>query len=449
MMNKPDMRAKAVLLTGYCIAVLLPTVIAFAVASPLADGILYGFGKILVLIAFPVLALQPLLAARLRYPDRVFGLDQVMRFHRFMAIAAALMVLFHPLLLAAGLSWWELLTTLELPWYVLSGRTVLLAVLAIAATSLLVQTLRFSFERWRTIHNVLAIFIVTVGFIHSILSGSSLSSRLMQLIWGVYLLIALFFHFRHKVILPRQLKKSAFTVSSIAEEAPGVRTLTLKPQRSKDALVYLPGQFQFLSLGAGKDGRFEEHPFTISSAPDSSEKHCATIKALGDFTRRIEQLSPGSQALVQGPFGRFSYHFHSGEEKLFFIAGGIGITPIMSMIRALDRESFSGQVTLLYGNRSEGDIAFRKELAGIARSGRIKLKLVHLLQKKPEGQAEEGETVREGFITRQILEEYSGSETAATGFYICGPPIMMKSVSGHLRSMGITKKYIHMESFAL
>ena len=109
----------------------------------------------------------------------------------------------------------------------------------------------------------------------------------------------------------------------------------------------------------------EEHHFTIASSPTEPAFHTSTIKASGDFTATIGQTSPGDLAIIQAPFGRFSYVLKPQALDLVFIAGGIGITPLMSNLRHMRDTQADRRVLLLYSNKTENDIVFREELAQI------------------------------------------------------------------------------------
>jgi ferredoxin-NADP reductase len=127
-----------------------------------------------------------------------------------------------------------------------------------------------------------------------------------------------------------------------------------------------------------------------------------------------------------------------------FIVGGIGITPIISMLRAMRDREDDRQVLLLYGNRTQADIAFRDELAEIEAGGHPRLTVVHVLS-----QAGEDWTGHTGYVDREILQRYVGDEVAGKTFYLCGPGPMRAMTLANLKAMGVPNGGIRTEIFAL
>ena len=109
---------------------------------------------------------------------------------------------------------------------------------------------------------------------------------------------------------------------------------------------------------------------------------CFTIKASGDFTARIGEFHPGNWATVDGPYGLFSHLVRAPwSEPLIMIAGGVGITPILSMLRHMAATGDDRPVTLIWGNRREDDIVYRKELEALA-DGPMNLRIHHVLSEQ-------------------------------------------------------------------
>jgi predicted ferric reductase len=188
----------------------------------------------------------------------------------------------------------------------------------------------------------------------------------------------------------------------------------------------------------------EEHPFSISSSPAADGALASTIRESGDFTRTIRKTAIGAHVAIRGPFGRFSDTLHRDEDDLVFIAVGVGITPLVSMLRFMRDTGWWKSVLLIYSNRTEDNIIFSEELADMAGDPRLPFEVVHVLS-RPET-AWQGER---GHVDRDLLFRHTGKRIDLKAFYICGPVAMTDSVISALRELGVPPRRIHTERIAL
>jgi predicted ferric reductase len=188
-----------------------------------------------------------------------------------------------------------------------------------------------------------------------------------------------------------------------------------------------------------QEGPSEEHPFTISASPADGCLE-ATVKQSGDFTNTIGRTTRDDLARIEAPFGRFSY-VHNRPDAMVCIVGGVGITPIMSMLRALRDGGDTRPVAVIWGNRTEQDILFHDELQAMPPS----ITVVHVLSKPDEDWHGP-----HGYVTREVIEHYAGDLLAQDAhIYLCGPPPMMKMVRTALAEMSVPRDRIHYERFSL
>ncbi|NMC61935.1 MAG: hypothetical protein GYA55_02075, partial [SAR324 cluster bacterium] len=224
-----------------------------------------------------------------------------------------------------------------------------------------------------------------------------------------------------------------FEILEIKPECEDVVSVLIGGKNIK-AFKFAAGQFvsvRFLAKGFW----WEEHPFSLSKAPGGDTLRLS-IKALGDFTRKVPQLISGTKILLDGPFGTLTAA-RSKKDKVALYAGGIGITPL----RALAEEflQLGKKVTLFYGNRTQQGIALKAELDFLAAENR--LQLYYVLSADPKWQGERGNIDREK--VSRLLPDFSDCD-----HYLCGPPPMMSKLEQSLKEMGVTTKYIHNERFA-
>jgi predicted ferric reductase len=407
-------------------------------------SVVFEIGRGAGLTAFGIIMLQPVLAARLKTCERPFGLDIISRFHKIMGVFVAALLLLHPTLMAQGGMGWSLLTKLDLEWYFWVGRVVLVLVFGHALLSVFRRPLGVRFELWRRVHYVLGAVIVAAVFVHSWWGGYDMGPLSIQMLWIALVTMSFAAYTYHKVLMPIALRRRPYTVAEVRKETHNVWDIKLAPPSGEKIHEYYPGQFHFVTLYRGGDLPVEEHHWTISSSPTQQGFLSSTIKESGDFTKTIGLTKPGDRALVQGPFGRFSYVLHPGHKDFVFIAAGIGITPFMAMLRHMRDTGVDVNVTLFCVNRTDKDIAFREELEAMAASQRPHLTVVHVLSRPtPDWN---GET---GHLDQETIRRFSSGSPSESAFFVCSPPAMTAGVIRLLRAEGVPYHHIHTEQFSL
>ena len=216
-----------------------------------------------------------------------------------------------------------------------------------------------------------------------------------------------------RVVVPVLLRRRPWVVEAVTPERGRAWTVWLRPQ-GHGGLRFAPGQFAWLTLGRDPFV-IEDHPFSFSSSAQDHERIAFTIKDLGDFTHTVGEVEPGTRAYVEGPHGAFSIDRYDGEGYVF-VAGGVGITPVMSMLRTLaDREDMRPHL-LLYGAGAWDELTFREELEELRRAPAPAYRLRTV---GTEVRAWEGET---GRIDAEVLDRHLPSDRAAHRYFVCGPP---------------------------
>jgi predicted ferric reductase len=430
----------ALLSAAYPMLVLTPLAV-FAVLSPHSErGAAAEMGVDGAVVAFTILALQFVLSARLRWIEAPFGLDLLLRFHRTMAFVAMGLLCLHPLLIASE-EGWSLLTRWQARWPLWAGRLALLLLFAHAAATIFRRMLRLRYEAWRRLHTTAAFLLLGLAFLHSWTLGDDFESVAARAVWAALLLVAWGAWFYGRRVRPHLLRRTPYRVVSVTREAPRVWTVTLEPPAGRP-LHYAPGQFQFLRPhgGAAPD---EEHPFSIASCPSPEGFLSLTIKESGDFTATVGGIKPGDLATVHGPFGRFSHVFHPNADDLVFVAAGVGITPLMSMLRYMRDQREARRVLLVYANHGAADIVFRRELESIQAAGFPALKIFHVLSQPPADW--DGPT---GRLDTEFLRLLCGGFAGKT-FFICCPPIMAAGLIRGLQGAGVGPERIQADFFSL
>jgi predicted ferric reductase len=426
----------------YLALLLIPVIVVTIHGLSPRDRFAYNLGRCFALLAFVIIVLQFALAARLKWIERPFGLNLTFPFHRRMGVFAGILLVCHPILMVAGGGGLKL--AFDGAWYIWVGKCTLLLLLVNVGLSVCRQRLGVAFEKWRCWHDLLGPSILVLAFIHSWNASIDTTIPFMRGLWVAFLAGAAVLFAYHRFYTPWRLRQAPYTVQEVDWEANNVLTVTLAPPAGQARFDFVPGQFQFVTFLASQGLPVEEHHFTIASSPTQTGVHASTIKASGDFTALIGQVKPGDPVAVQAPFGRFSYLYHPQARDLVFIAGGIGITPLMSNLRHMRDTGADRRVLVIYANKTEADIVFQGELDRMAGQDKPQVEVVHILTQP--GSDWRGET---GRLDREKLRRLGGDRLAGSTFFLCCPPAMLHSLLPMLQGLGVAMERLTYEYFSL
>ncbi len=201
---------------------------------------------------------------------------------------------------------------------------------------------------------------------------------------------------------------------------------------------YKPGQFMFVKIRIEKEEI--QKPFSISSSP-TEKGFIEFTKKLTDhiFSRALNSFKVGDWMGIDGPYGRFT--FEGEYERIAMLSGGVGITPLRSICRYCTDTQLDTEIVLLYGNRTERDIVFKKEFEEMQRQNK-KLKVVFTVD-----EASKDWNGFTGIIDTEMIMKVIPDYDRRV-FYICGPPGMVKAMEELLYSIGIPRANIQEENFA-
>ncbi len=382
------------------------------------------------------------LPARLRALTSTFGIENVLRSHRWLGLCALGLVLGHVVLVLvdnpANLA-------LLVPWLAppraQAATAATLALVAICLTSVLRGRLRLRYETWRVIH-VLAAVVVLVGSALHVLWLHHLTADLLMRRWfELCLLVVLTAGLVRWVVRPLLAARQAFVIDEVRSDNESVTTLALRPLRHRHrGLHFQPGQFAWIRLDRPLRPR-EEHPFTIASGAHRPREIEFTVRHAGDFTDQLSRLTPGRRVYVDGPHGTFTVDARRSR-ALVLIAGGVGITPMMSMLRTQAHRRDPRRHLLVMSARSEQDLLFRQEVAELTRQ--LDLQVVEVLTSAQPGWA--GPT---GHLSAALLARYLPRPGAGRRFdtFICGSPAMVRATAGALAELGVHERHVHTEQF--
>lgn len=387
--------------------------------------LLYSIGKLFGTIGFISLTFLIFSGDTARFWNKYIGLDKIIKFQRKFSYFVAFFVIFHPIffILSSGSAKKFLIpnftyTTLA------AGIMALYIFVGVLIASALYK--RISYTVWQYIH-ILTYVLFFFALYHGYSGGTADEYNPIYTIAFLLIIIGILYRTMYKL---KAKKTSKFYIKSLTQKTHDTFTLTVKG--SKD---FIAGQFCFLRLNKNK--LYARHPFTISSAP--GEDLSFTIKLAGRFTQIAKDLKDGDEIFIDGPFGNF---IPKPEKDLVFIAGGVGITPFMSILKDHVNKNIDQNITLIYGSRTENDIIFKKEFDTINTPWFKKLYLLSLV----ESDAVLSPNCEKGFINKDVLERYV-KNTKGSLYYICGPEIMKDNAKKLLKASGVPSAQVYVEDF--
>ncbi len=435
----------------YLLLTMAPLFLLLVGPVPEGRGFWREFSVALGFAGLAIMGWQFGLTARFRRVKAPFGSDIIYHFHRQISFVAFAFILAHPLILfITSPDTLQLLNLFTAPWRARAGVTAVLAVTALVAISVWRKKWKIDYDLWRRWHAVLATAAVALAMVHMLLVGHHVDTPWKRALWIGYGVVWIGLLVYYRLVKPWLELRRPYEVVEVRPERGGAWTLAVRPVGHK-GFRFSPGQFAWITLF---DSPFtdREHPFSISSSaggtsgsggsaapPDQIE---FTIKELGDFTSRVKQAQPGQPVYLDGPHGGFSVDRQPHSEGYVFIAGGVGITPMMSMMRTLADRGDRRPLLLVYANRNWESVIFREEIEALL--PRLNLRVVHVLEQVPEGW--QGE---KGFVNADILKRHLPADLQACDYYICGPEPMMNAVEKTLEQMGVPLTRYHSERFNL
>ena len=425
----------------YLAITLLPLLVLILHAPPEARDFWTEFSVALGFIGLAMIALQFALTARINRIESSYGIDIILQFHRYISLVAFTLIIIHPLILFINEpETLELLNVFQAPWRARFAVTGTVALIILVITSIWRQRLGIPYEEWRIAHGILAVSAVGFGIAHAIGVGYYLNFFWKVVLWSAVGALALLLLIYVRLVKPWLMTRKLYLVEEVIPQRGDVWTLALRP-RGHDGIKFQPGQFAWITLEISPF-RMREHPFSMSSSGDHAERLEFSIKALGDFTKTIKDVKPGTKAFLDGPYGTFTIDKYWDAAGFVLVAGGIGITPMMSMLVTACERKDDRPFLLIYGSKTWDDITFREELEAL--KDELDLTIVHVLREPPEDW--EGE---EGYVDKELLEKYLPTHPGSRQYFICASPKMMDGVESAFYELDVPVTHVHMEHFNL
>ena len=403
-------------------------------------AVLIAVGQLGALLGTYSALVQVVLMSRSPWLDGLFGIDRIAGWHRWLGFATLDLIIVHVVFTTAGYALadgrsftaqtWTFLTTYP---YMLMAYVGTALFILVAALSVREARRRLSHESWHFVH-LLVYLAIALSFAHQLAVGTDFVHDPVAVVYWVFLYaVAAGLVIAFRIVAPaRMALRHRLRVQSVVEEAQDVVSIYIDG-RDLGELPARAGQFfkfRFLTGGLW----WQVHPFSLSAAPNG-EYLRITVKEVGDFTRSLHRLSPGTRILLNGPYGVFTA-MRRRRPRSLLIAGGIGITPLRALIEEMPQRKNS--ITLVYRASSWEEVVFKAEIDGLvaARGG-----VVHYVVGR-RGR----EVAAHPLAPRFLLA--AAPDLRDRDVFICGPREMVDAVTSSLQTLGVPAGQVHVERFA-
>ncbi len=391
-------------------------------------GLLCGYG-VVVLVA---------LMARLPPLERGVGADRLARWHAMGGRYTVCLVVTHATLIVWGYAVTAHTNVVSQTWTLLVSYPDVLAatvggllLVGVGISSMRAARRRLRYETWYYLH-FYTYLAVALAFSHQFADGAEFVSSLPARIWwgALYVIVAGAITWYRFLTPAGQAIRHRMRVLSVQPEAAGMVSVVISG-RHLGELRAEPGQFfrwRFLARGQW----WVSAPYSLSAPPEPGRLRI-TAKALGDHSRALAGLRPGTRVIAEGPYGALTAA-RRRQRRVLLIAGGVGITPLRALFQTIP--AGAGDLTLIYRASQDSDLAFQRELEELARQRQAQLWFV---------------VGRRADLGEDPLNRTSLLANVPSlpwhDVYICGPPGMTAALIRELRAAKVPRRNIHHETF--
>ncbi|MFN7171414.1 MAG: ferric reductase-like transmembrane domain-containing protein [Fimbriimonadaceae bacterium] len=398
-----------------------------------------GTSQILALLVLTSFSILMVIAARNRAVEKLYGgLDKSYKTHGILAKWAIIGMILHPLLLipvlvGRGIPWYGALVPIG-PWpegYEMARWFGVISFYMFLVLTAMTLWRKIGYQQWLFTHKFMGLAFLFAA-IHTYMAASDVKAFEPLRTWVTIMVVAglsawvyksLFYHWA--------AQQYRYVVDEVNNMGKGIVEIVLSPVRER--MNYEPGEFGFISVRGNPEIPAELHPFSFSSSPDRYRLRFS-IREAGDYTSKLKHLKKGDPVVVYGPYGEFSSYVLDEFKDQVWIAGGIGVTPFLSMLGHERDEDSHKKITLFYAGNNKSDLVYDPEIEELSVQTSSWLRYVPWLSEK------------EGFLTADAIEKIVGN-LDDKAFLFCGPPPMMAALKKQLMAKGVPANKIFFEEF--
>lgn len=396
---------------------------------------LTAIGRITGLLGTYLLLIAVLLAARIPWLDGSIGMDRLTVWHRRVGEYVVALLAVHAVATVVGYAFTDRISVARetvavvLHYPDMLSATVALALLvAVGAVSARVVRPMMAYRTWYFIHLYVYLAVI-LGFAHQLATGNEFVGHLWtRAFWVAVHLAVLGLLVAYRVITPiRSVVRHRLRVARVVREGPDVTTVYFSGAHL-DELPARAGQY-FMWRFLTRDGWWRANPYSLSAAPDGRHLRI-TVKHIGDNSRALATLQPGTPVMAEGPYGNVTLR-RRRQNKVLLVAGGIGVAPLRAMLESLPPRS--AEVTVLYRASTQDHVVLRDELDDLASSKGARIAYIV------------GPRKHDPFRREMLVANIA--DVAAHDAFVFGPAGFVDHAVDALRAAGIPSRHIHAERF--
>jgi predicted ferric reductase len=429
-------KRQQIISTGTLIIILLlfsPLIIWLCHNPESIQNPIIALAKFNAFMAISTLSINFFLSTRIKIFDTIFkGLDRMYRVHKVIGRLSLLFIILHPIFLMV--SNYQNMNVVISYIFPIGSFEIAIGVIAVYIFLLLLSltvAINLPYHWWHNSHKFFGIVLLFAGF-HAFLSGSDIASFPVLRFWVIYLwslgIVSWFYMLLfYKLVGPR----FKVIINKVNHFEDVTELIFNKPKRFE----YEPGQYIFIRFPRF-EGNKELFPFSISSNP-SQKSMRISVKRTGDFTsKQIPQLKKGDKAIIMGPYGKFGEYCLKHNKDMLWIAGGIGITPFLSLAKHESKYPSGRNIILIWVTKDNSTAFHDKELTNETKQNENFKYIPWFSRKKGRLNITEVEKIIKNKMEIKNIK-----------ILMCGPPPMIYGLSRGFYKSGVKYHNIIFEDF--
>ncbi|MBZ6526162.1 hypothetical protein HYQ40_00135 [Aerococcaceae bacterium DSM 111021] len=400
------------------------------------------------LLAYTMMLTVTFMGSRPRFIEKYFGMPEMYEIHALMGVVLSIMGVIHIAIQWNGFQWITDMSIVSQTGFLAVFSLIIVMFTGIFSLSGIFIDRNPTLRRWKEsvfnreislwLHRFSIVAIIAIYFHLFLLPFLNENTLFMTLLTSYTVLILSYYSFwKIKIFMSPK-----FVLKNIKQGTPSLWVLEFEPKKGS-IKSYVPGDYFFIRF-QNSDITTEGHPFSASSAITSNYPNSIEfmIKEAGDWTGSLKNVNIGDIATLEGPYGNFfPDKVKESDAPFILLAGGIGLTPNLSILRHQHENNSQRKIQLVWGLALEEDMFMLDELEAI-KSANPNFSY-HIIFSN-----EEVEGYPHGFISHEYLEEIGVSPLYQSAkFFVCGPPAMLNASKNLLDNHNVPDDNIYLDEF--